>query len=80
MLVADGAAMVTDFGVAKALSSATGMPSQSGTTMTGVGIALGTPAYMAPEQIAADPETVRSATSMSFTRSIRHSWRRGPDP
>ena len=43
-------ALVADFGVAKALSAA--MP-HSGTTSTG--IAIGTPAYMAPEQLAADP-------------------------
>ena len=43
-------ALVADFGVAKALSAA--MP-HSGTTS--VGIAIGTPAYMAPEQLAADP-------------------------
>jgi serine/threonine-protein kinase len=43
-------ALVTDFGVAKALNAA--MPS-SGITSTGV--AIGTPAYMAPEQLAGDP-------------------------
>ena len=43
-------ALVTDFGVAKALSAA--LP-HSGTTS--VGVAMGTPAYMAPEQLAADP-------------------------
>jgi serine/threonine protein kinase len=43
-------ALVTDFGVAKALSAA--MPV---TGMTSGGIAIGTPAYMAPEQLAADP-------------------------
>ncbi|MES2522128.1 MAG: serine/threonine-protein kinase [Gemmatimonadota bacterium] len=43
-------AMVTDFGVAKAVSAA--IPSQGGTT---TGMAIGTPAYMAPEQLAADP-------------------------
>jgi serine/threonine protein kinase len=43
--------LVTDFGVAKALSAA--MP-HSGTTSAGM--AIGTPAYMAPEQIAADPK------------------------
>src|SRR5690348_9113246 len=45
-------ALVTDFGVAKAVTASTG---QTGLTSTGV--ALGTPAYMAPEQAAADPNT-----------------------
>jgi tetratricopeptide (TPR) repeat protein len=43
-------ALVADFGVAKAVSEATGRQS-----LTTVGVALGTPAYMAPEQAAADP-------------------------
>jgi eukaryotic-like serine/threonine-protein kinase len=43
-------ALVTDFGVAKALSAA--MPISGVTT---AGIAIGTPAYMAPEQLAGDP-------------------------
>ncbi|HEX6643111.1 MAG TPA: serine/threonine-protein kinase [Gemmatimonadales bacterium] len=43
-------ALVTDFGVAKALSAA--LPQAHATTS---GLAIGTPAYMAPEQLAADP-------------------------
>ncbi|HVF38518.1 MAG TPA: serine/threonine-protein kinase, partial [Gemmatimonadaceae bacterium] len=43
-------ALVTDFGVAKALKSA--MPSSG---ITSAGMAIGTPAYMAPEQLAGDP-------------------------
>lgn len=43
-------ALVTDFGVAKALNAA--MPSSG---MTSTGMAIGTPAYMAPEQLAGDP-------------------------
>ena len=43
-------ALVTDFGVAKALSAS--MPVSG---MTSAGMAIGTPAYMAPEQLAADP-------------------------
>src|SRR5689334_18711126 len=43
-------ALVADFGVAKALSAA--MPL---TGVTTTGLAIGTPAYMAPEQLAGDP-------------------------
>jgi serine/threonine-protein kinase len=43
-------ALVTDFGVAKALNAA--MPASGITT---AGVAIGTPAYMAPEQLAGDP-------------------------
>ena len=47
-------ALVTDFGVAKAVSEATGRHS-----MTTAGVALGTPSYMSPEQASADPHTDR---------------------
>jgi eukaryotic-like serine/threonine-protein kinase len=43
-------ALVTDFGVAKAVSEATGRQA-----LTTAGVALGTPAYMAPEQAAGEP-------------------------
>jgi eukaryotic-like serine/threonine-protein kinase len=42
-------AMLMDFGVAKAVSEA------AGETLTSVGLAVGTPAYMAPEQASAAP-------------------------
>jgi serine/threonine-protein kinase len=47
--------MVTDFGIAKALSSSRGGGTDTGGTLTRAGSSLGTPAYMAPEQAAADP-------------------------
>lgn len=50
VLLSGNHAVVADFGVAKAVSQAKG---QSG--LTSVGVALGTPAYMAPEQAAGDP-------------------------
>ena len=43
-------ALVSDFGVAKAVSEATGRQQ-----LTTAGVALGTPTYMAPEQATADP-------------------------
>lgn len=49
VLIEAGHAVVADFGIAKALR-------ESG-TMTSVGFAVGTPAYMAPEQATADPTT-----------------------
>ena len=56
VMLAGGSAMVTDFGVAKALSVAQRVHDvgEAG-VLTSHGIALGTPAYMAPEQAAADP-------------------------
>ncbi|MGE5728673.1 MAG: protein kinase domain-containing protein [Gemmatimonas sp.] len=50
VLITGGHAVVTDFGVAKAMSASSGSSS-----LTSLGVALGTPAYMAPEQAAADP-------------------------
>ncbi len=49
-------ALVTDFGVAKAVSEATGRHQ-----LTTAGVALGTPAYMAPEQASGDPSIDRRA-------------------
>ncbi|HET8621924.1 MAG TPA: protein kinase [Gemmatimonadales bacterium] len=53
ILLADGYAVVTDFGVAKAVSASSGNGNPS--SLTSIGMTLGTPAYMAPEQAAADP-------------------------
>jgi serine/threonine-protein kinase len=63
ILITEQHAMVTDFGVAKAISAAT----QAGTDgLTAVGVALGTPAYMAPEQVAGDPGTDHRADLYAF--------------
>ena len=53
IMLASRHALVTDFGVARATSSVSGGDS----SRTTAGLAIGTPAYMAPEQAAADPNT-----------------------
>src|SRR6185436_14891969 len=61
VLLSGNHALVADFGVAKAVSQAKG---QSG--LTSVGVALGTPTYMAPEQAAGDPNIDHRADIYAF--------------
>jgi serine/threonine-protein kinase len=63
VLLSHGSAMVTDFGVAKALSASTNAEHGG---ITSLGIALGTPAYMSPEQAAAAPNIDGRADVYSF--------------
>ena len=55
-------ALVMDFGVAKALSER----HRAGKSLTTVGVALGTPTYMAPEQAVADPHVDHRADLYAF--------------
>jgi serine/threonine-protein kinase len=65
VLLSGGAAVVTDFGVAKAISTARAGGAPGG-SLTQIGFSLGTPLYMAPEQAAADPSTDHRADIYSF--------------
>jgi serine/threonine-protein kinase len=62
VLLSGGGAMITDFGVAKALS----LSSNGEGRATSMGVALGTPAYMSPEQASADPTVDHRADIYAF--------------
>jgi len=49
ILLADGEPVVADFGIARAITAS------AGDRLTSTGLAVGTPAYMSPEQASADP-------------------------
>jgi TolB-like protein/Tfp pilus assembly protein PilF len=68
VLLSGDAAVVTDFGIAKAIASSraeSASPPASG-TVTQIGTSVGTPAYMAPEQISADPSIDHRADLYAF--------------
>ena len=64
VLVSGGTAVVTDFGIAKAISAA--RAANDGGTLTQLGTSIGTPAYMAPEQAAGDPDVDHRADIYSL--------------
>ena len=64
VMLSDQFALVTDFGVAKALKASAVEKSEPSVTTTGV--AIGTPAYMSPEQAVADPGVDHRADIYSF--------------
>jgi serine/threonine-protein kinase len=65
VMLSGDAAVVTDFGIAKAVSAAL-IDGGAGPTLTQAGSGIGTPAYMAPEQAMGDPGTDHRADIYSF--------------
>ncbi|MEO5902385.1 MAG: protein kinase [Gemmatimonadaceae bacterium] len=57
VLLSGGHAVVADFGIAKAIAAAMQQATADAPALTGSGMALGTPAYMAPEQAVGDRST-----------------------
>ena len=74
VLLSGGTAVVTDFGIAKAIAAARGgdRPERDSArdlptpTLTQIGTSLGTPAYMAPEQALGDPTIDQRADLYAF--------------
>jgi serine/threonine-protein kinase len=74
ILLSGGASTVADFGIAKALAAAQrgGRPEGDSpkdldeSALTSLGTSLGTPAYMAPEQVAGDPNVDHRADIYSL--------------
>jgi len=67
VLLTGDSAVVADFGISKAIGAAqTRDDSTLPSTLTQVGTSIGTPAYMAPEQAAGDPETDHRADVYSL--------------
>jgi serine/threonine-protein kinase len=64
VLLSGGAAVVTDFGIAKAVSVA--LTGAGEGTLTQAGTVIGTPAYMAPEQATGDTSVDHRADIYSF--------------
>jgi tetratricopeptide (TPR) repeat protein len=64
VLLSAGAAVVTDFGIAKAISAS--RTDSGGATLTQLGTSIGTPAYISPEQAAGDPDVDQRADIYSF--------------
>ncbi|UCD25848.1 MAG: protein kinase, partial [Gemmatimonadota bacterium] len=66
VLLTSGSATLADFGVAKALSSAQSVISGETSELTRVGTSLGTPTYMAPEQVAGEASIDHRADIYAF--------------
>ena len=73
ILLIDGQAMVADFGIARALTAGTNQ------TLTETGVALGTPAYMSPEQ-ASGERTLDARTDIYSLGAVLYEMLAGEPP
>jgi len=73
LLTRDGNTLVSDFGIAKALSGG------SEDKLTETGLALGTPAYMSPEQVCAEP-TIDGRTDIYSLGCVLYEMLAGEPP
>ncbi|NUQ12389.1 MAG: serine/threonine protein kinase, partial [Gemmatimonadaceae bacterium] len=64
VLLSGGTAVVTDFGIAKAITAA--RTTQESGSLTQLGTSIGTPSYMSPEQAAGDPSVDHRADLYSL--------------
>jgi WD40 repeat protein/tRNA A-37 threonylcarbamoyl transferase component Bud32 len=72
LLTADGTPKITDFGLAKRL--------ELGTGLTQTGAVLGTPSYMAPEQVGGKPAAIGPATDVYALGTILYEMLTGRPP
>jgi len=73
ILLADGEPVVADFGIARAIAAS------AGDRLTSTGLAVGTPAYMSPEQATADPR-VDGRTDLYSLGAVLYEMLAGEQP
>jgi hypothetical protein len=66
VLISGGTAVVTDFGIAKAISAARATSGENDSSLTQIGTSVGTPSYISPEQAAGDPNVDQRADIYSL--------------
>lgn len=77
VLLGEDHALIADFGIAKAIADA------SGTTLTESGLAIGTPAYMAPEQFSGEADgrsDLYAVGAVSYEALTGRRWKVGSAP
>ncbi|MEO5825433.1 MAG: protein kinase [Gemmatimonadales bacterium] len=79
LLTRDGDALVSDFGIAKALAAVTEEPTHESEDITDGILVIGTPAYMAPEQAVGNP-TIDHRADLYALGVVAHELLAGSTP